>query len=51
MKIEKVNIGLLIEQRMNELDINKSELARRCNIPNQNINRILERSSINIDRL
>lgn len=28
MKFEKVNIGLLIEQKMNELNINKSEMAR-----------------------
>lgn len=38
MKFEKVNIGLLIEQKMNELDINKSEMARRSGIANQNIN-------------
>ena len=43
MKFEKVNIGLLIEQKMNELDITKSEMARRSGIANQNINRVLER--------
>ena len=51
MKFEKVNIGLLIEQKMNELDINKSEMARRIGIANQNINRVLERSSIDTDKL
>lgn len=51
MKFEKVNIGLLIEQKMNELDINKSEMARRSGIANQNINRVLERSSIDTDKL
>lgn len=51
MKFEKVNIGLLIEQKMNELDITKSEMARRSGIANQNINRVLERSSIDTDKL
>lgn len=51
MKIEKVNIGLIIEQRMNELDISKSELSRRIGIANQNVNRILERSTIDTDKL
>lgn len=51
MRFEKVNIGLLIEQKMNELDINKSEMARRSGIANQNINRVLERSSIDTDKL
>lgn len=51
MKIEKVNIGLLIEQKMNELDISKSELARRAGIANQNINRMLERHSIDTEKL
>lgn len=51
MKIEKVNIGLTIEQKMNELDISKSELSRRIGIANQNVNRILERSNIDTDKL
>lgn len=51
MKIKKVNIGLIIEQKMNELDISKSELSRRIGIANQNVNRILERSNIDTDKL
>lgn len=51
MKLEKPNIGLLIEQRMNELGINKSELARRCGIANQHINRVLSRESIDTGKL
>ena len=51
MRFEKVNIGLLIEQKMNELRITKSELARRCGIANQNINRVFERASIDTDKL
>lgn len=46
-----VNIGLLIEQKINELGINKSELARRIGMANQNINRIFERKSIDTDKL
>lgn len=50
--IEKsVNIGLIIEQKLNELGINKSEFGRRIGIANQNVNRILERKSIDTDKL
>lgn len=51
MRIGKVNIGLLIEQRINELGITKSEFARRSGIANQNINRVLNRTSIDTDKL
>lgn len=51
MKIHKLNIGLRIEQKMNELGVSKSELARRSGIANQNINRVLERTSIDTDKL
>lgn len=48
---KEINIGLIIEQKLNELNISKSELARRIGIPNQNVNRILEKSSIDTDKL
>lgn len=51
MKIDKVNIGLLIEQRLNELGMSKSEFGRRIGIPQQNVNRILAKSSIDTDKL
>lgn len=51
MKFEKINIGLLIEQKMNELGVSKSEMARRSGIANQNVNRVLERASIDTDKL
>jgi DNA-binding Xre family transcriptional regulator len=51
MKIGKVNIGLVIEQKMNELDISKSELSRRIGVANQNINRIFDKPSIDTDKL
>lgn len=51
MVIKNVNIGLLIEQRMNELGMSKSEFARKINMPSQNINRIFARNSIDTDKL
>jgi DNA-binding Xre family transcriptional regulator len=51
MKIEKINIGLIIEQKMNELSVSKSELSRRIGVANQNINRILGKPSIDTDKL
>lgn len=46
-----INIGLSIEQKLNELGINKSEFGRRIGIANQNVNRILEKKSIDTDKL
>lgn len=47
-----VNVGLLIEQKLNELNVSKSEFARRLGIANQNVNKmILTRSSIETDKL
>lgn len=51
MKFKEVNIGSLIENRMNELGLSKSEFARRCGVVSQHVNRILEGQSINTDRL
>lgn len=43
-----INVGLAIEQRINELGITKSEFGRRIGIPNQNVNRVLSKSSIDL---
>ena len=51
MKIKQVNIGLSIEHRLNELGISKSEFGRKIGIPQQNVNRILTRDSIDTDKL
>lgn len=48
---KNVNLGLAIEQRINELGITKSEFGRRIGIPNQNVNRLLSKSSIDSDKL
>lgn len=51
MKIERVNIGLAIEQRLNELGMSKSEFGRKIGIPQQNVNRILEKPNIDTEKL
>ena len=51
MKIERINIGLIIEQKLNELGMSKSEFGRKIGIPQQNVNRILDKSSIDTDKL
>ena len=48
---KNINIGLCIEQKLNELGINKSEFGRRIGVANQNVNRILEKKSIDTDKL
>lgn len=51
MRYKKVNIGLLIEQKINELNMSKSKFAREIGVLNQNINRLFEKSSIDTDKL
>lgn len=51
MKIEKVNIGLSIEQKLNELGMSKAEFGRKIGVPQQNVNRILDKTSIDTDKL
>lgn len=51
MRIERVNIGLSIEQKLNELGMSKSEFGRKIGIPQQNVNRILDKTSIDTERL
>lgn len=51
MNIERVNIGLSIEQKLNELCMSKSEFGRKIGVPQQNVNRILDKTSIDTDKL
>jgi len=51
MRYNDINIGNSIEMRMNELGLNKSELARKIGISNQYVNRLLSKKSIDIDKL
>lgn len=46
-----VNIGPLIARKLNELNISKSDFARKLGIANQNVNRILEKKSIDTGKL
>ena len=51
MKLNKVDIGSEIEARINQLGLSKSEFGRKIGIPQQNVNRILEKPSIDTDKL
>ena len=51
MEYGNINIGLAIEQRMNELGLNKSKLAKKIGISNQYINRLFAKESIDTDKL
>lgn len=51
MIIERVNIGLVIEQKINELGLSKSEFGRKIGVPQQNVNRILDKPNIDTDKL
>lgn len=51
MIAKRVNIGLIIEQKINELELSKSEFGRRIGIPQQNVNRILDKPNIDTDKL
>lgn len=49
--MKQVNIGLAVEQRINELGVSKAELARRLGIAQPNINRILESEDMKTSRV
>lgn len=49
--IQPIHIGEAIDHRRQALGINKSELARRINVPQQHINRILSNSSMDTEKL
>lgn len=49
--VNDVHIGQAIEKRRAELEINKSELGRRIGVPQQHVNRILERDTMETKRL
>lgn len=51
MEINRINVGLRIEQRINELKMSKAEFGRLIGIPQQNVNRILDRANIDTEKL
>ena len=53
MKVQyfNINIGLAIEQRINELGISKSEFGRRIGLASQNVKKFLDRETIDTGKL
>ena len=51
MQYLNINIGLAIEQRINELGISKSEFGRRIGLVSQNVKKFLDRESIDTSKL
>ena len=49
--IKHVHVGQAIDKRRNELGLSKSELGRKIGVPQQHINRILERETMETNRL
>ena len=49
--IKNVHVGEAIEKRRNELGLSKSELGRKIGVPQQHVNRILERETMETKRL
>lgn len=50
-ELKDIHVGKAIEERRQKLNISKSELARRIGIPQQHINRMLERDTMETKRL
>ena len=51
MGTTQVHIGQAIADKLHNMKISKSEFSRKIGIPQQNINRILERESIDTKKL
>lgn len=49
--IKDVHIGRAIKKRFDELDLTKTEFGHRIGLPQQHINRIFEKDSIDTKRL
>lgn len=51
MAQKTVHIGLAIEEKLQELKLSKTEFGKRIGIPQQNVNRILEKDTIDTGKL
>lgn len=51
IKLNKIHIGEAIKKRLDDKKITKSEFARRIGVPQQHVNRIFERDTIEVKRL
>lgn len=49
--VKYVHVGEAINRRRNELGLSKSEFARRIGVPQQHVNRMLERETMETKRL
>ena len=49
--IQQVHIGQAIDRRRIELGLSKSEFGRKIGVPQQHVNRILERETMETVRL
>lgn len=51
IKLTKVNIGEEIKKRFDDTEMSKSEFGRRIGVPQQHVNRIFERDTIETKKL
>lgn len=51
IKLRKIHIGEAIKKRLDEKKMSKSEFARRIGMPQQHVNRVFERDTIETKRL
>lgn len=51
IKLNKIHIGKEIKKRLDEKKMSKSEFARRIGMPQQHVNRVFERDTIETKRL
>lgn len=51
IKLKKIHIGNAIKKRLDEKKMSKSEFARRIGMPQQHVNRVFERDTIETKRL
>lgn len=51
MAQKSVHIGLAIDEKLQELKLTKTEFGKRIGIPQQNVNRILEKETIDTGKL
>ena len=51
IKLNKIHIGKEIKKRLDEKKMSKSEFARRFGMPQQHVNRVFERDTIETKRL
>ncbi len=51
VELKEVHIGKAIKKRLDELDMTKTEFGRRIGVPQQHVNRIFERETMETKRL